>query len=84
MKRHRRKLGRCLIDPIQEFIDIPSYDRLIFIEMDKAAAQKTRAAALMFIGRNELDLTTSVRENEVWILKQRDVMDNSMIVDLRM
>ena len=78
----RRKLGHLIKDPIDEFIQMPSYDRLIFVEQDKAAAQKTRAAALMYIGRNELRLTTSVKENEVWILKEKDVMDQSMIVEL--
>lgn len=79
----RRKLGHLIMDPIDEFIQLPSYDRLIFVEQDKAAAQKTRAAALMYIGRNEMDLTTSVKENEIWVLKEKDVMDQSMIVDLR-
>lgn len=83
MTTHRRKLGKSLTDPIQAFVEMPNYDRLIFVEMDKAAAQKTRAAALMYIGRNELGLTTSVRENEIWVLKEKDVMDESMIVDLR-
>lgn len=83
MKRHRRQLGHLIQDPIDEFVGMPSYDRLIFVEQDKAAAQKTRAAALMYIGRNELGLTTSVRENEIWVLKEKDVMDQSMIVDLR-
>lgn len=78
----RRKLGHLIKDPIDEFIGMPEYDRLIFVESDKAAAQKTRAAALMYIGRNELGLTTSVKENEVWILKEKDVMDQSMIVEL--
>lgn len=82
-KRPRRKLGHLIMDPIDEFIQIPEYDRLIFVEQDKAAAQKTRAAALMYIGRNEMGLTTSVRENEIWVLKEKDVMDQSMIVDLR-
>lgn len=83
MTTHRRKLGKSLTDPIQVFVEMPNYDRLIFVETDKAAAQKTRAAALMYIGRNELGLTTSVRENEIWVLKEKDVMDESMIVDLR-
>lgn len=78
----RRKLGHLIKDPIDEFIQIPEYDRLIFVESDKTAALKTRAAALMYIGRNELGLTTSVKENEVWILKEKDVMDQSMIVEL--
>lgn len=79
----RRKLGRLIKDPIDEFLEMSSYDRLIFVEQDKAAAQKTRAAALMYIGRNEMGLTTSVKENEIWVLKQKDVMDQSMVVDLR-
>jgi len=79
----RRKLGHLIMDPIDEFTQIPEYDRLIFVEQDKAAAQKTRAAALMYIGRNEMGLTTSVKENEIWVLKEKDVMDQSMIVDLR-
>lgn len=82
MSIKRRKLGHIIQDPIDEFIQMPEYDRLIFVESDKAAAQKTRAAALMYIGRNELGLTTTVRQNEVWILKEKDVMDQSMIVEL--
>ena len=78
----RRKLGHLIKDPIDHFLEIPELDRLIFVESDKAAAQKTRAAALMYIGRNELGLTTTVRQNEVWILKEKDVMDESMIVEL--
>lgn len=83
MSMKRRKLGHLIMDPIDEFIQMPTYDRLIFVEQDKAAAQKTRAAALMYIGRNEMGLTTSVKENEIWVLKEKDVMDQSMIVDLR-
>ena len=79
----RRKLGHLIMDPIDEFMQIQEYDRLIFVEQDKAAAQKTRAAALMYIGRNEMGLTTSVKENKIWVLKEKDVMDHSMIVDLR-
>lgn len=83
MKEKRRKLGHLLSDPIEEFIQIPEYDRLIFQEIDNAAARKTRAAALMYIGRRNLGLTTSVKNNEIWILKEKDVMDESRIVDLR-
>ena len=50
----RRKLGHLIKDPIDHFLEMPTYDRLIFVEQDKAAAQKTRAAALMYIGRNEV------------------------------
>lgn len=78
----RRKLGYLIKDPIDKFIGMPEYDRLIFVESDKAAALKTRAAALMYIGRNELGLTTSVKNNEVWILKEKDVMDQSVVVQL--
>ena len=80
--KKRRKLGHLIMDPIDEFVQMPDYDRLIFVEANNAAAQKTRAAALMYIGRNELGLTTTVKENEIWILKEKDIMDNSMIVDL--
>lgn len=83
MSMKRRKLGHLIKDPIDRFLEMPTYDRLIFVEQDKAAAQKTRAAALMYIGRNEMGLTTSVKENEIWVLKEKDVMDQSMIVDLR-
>lgn len=82
MTVHRRKLGRLIQDPIDEFVQMPEYDRLIFVERDKAAAQKTRAAALMYIGRNELGLTTSVKENEIWLLKEKDIMDQSIVVDI--
>ena len=80
----RRKFGGMLSGPIEEFIRNPAFDRLIFIEKDHAAAQKTRAAVGMYIWRNDLDLTTSVRDDEIWVLKDKDAMDESITVDLRM
>lgn len=79
----RRKLGSSISFPIDEFFQNNLADRLIFVETDNAAAQKTRAAALMYIGRHDLDLTTSVKENEVWIMKDKDIIDETIVVDLR-
>ena len=81
--KKRRKLGRIISDPIEGFVNIPECDRLIFIEKDHAAAQKTRAAVGMYIWRNDLDLTTSVKNDEIWIMKNKDILDETIIVDLR-
>lgn len=79
----RRKLGKTLAGPIDEFYINKNLDRLVLIEVDNAAAQKTRAAALMHIGRNDMGLTTSVKENEIWIMRDKDILEESVIVDLR-
>lgn len=79
----RRKLGKIISEPIDRLNGDRSLEQLIFIERDKAAAQRTRAAALMYIGRNDLGLTTSVKENEVWIMKDKDVIGEGFTVDLR-
>lgn len=68
----RRKLGVVISAPIEELYHSAFQDSVVLIEEDHEAALKTRAAALMYIGRNELDLTTKVRENEVWIMKDKD------------
>lgn len=83
VKRKRRKFGTSLSGPIEDFNDTKHLDRLIFIEKDHAAALKTRAAILMYIGRNRLDLTTTVKDDEVWVLKNKDIMTESVCVDLR-
>ena len=83
-RRTRRKLGKSISLPIESFIDKKNmYDRLIFIEKSNTAALKTRAAALMYIGRNDLGLTTKVKGDEVWIMKDRDILDETTYVDLR-
>lgn len=79
----RRKLGSIISEPIESLIENGEIDRLVLIETDKAAALKTRAAALMYIGRHDLGLTTAVVNNEIWIMKHKDVMDVSTYVDLR-
>lgn len=80
---NRRKLGKIISEPIERLSGDRSLDQIVFIEVDKAAAQKTRAAALMFIGRNDLNLTTSVKENEIWIMKDKDFIGEGMTIDLR-
>lgn len=79
----RRKMGTTLSGPINELYDVDDLDTLIFIEEDNEAASKTRAAALMFIGRNNLGLKTKVRENEIWIMKDKDYIGNCITEDLR-
>lgn len=82
-KHERRKLGKIISEPIDRLNGDPKMDQMIFIETNKAAAQRTRAAALMYIGRNEMDLTTSVKENEIWVMKNKDVIGEGFTVDLR-
>lgn len=83
IKKKRRKLGDILHEPILDLYNDRHTDTIIFIERDEAAAQKTRTAALMFIGRNDLDLTTSVKENEIWVMKNKDDPGAFGTVDLR-
>ena len=78
----RRTFGKVLSTPILEMADDKQIDTLIFIEENNVAAQKTRAAALMFIGRKGLELTTSVKGNQIWIMKDKDYPGNRIIVDL--
>ena len=79
----RRKFGDTLSGPIKNLVHDKYYDSLTFIEKDEKAAQKTRAAALMYIGRNDLGLTTSVNKNRIVVMKNKDVVGNQLIVDLR-
>lgn len=81
--KKRRKLGNILHEPILEMYNDRRHDSVIFIEKDEADAQKTRAAALMFIGREELELTTAVKGNEIWVMKNRDDLGDFSTVDLR-
>lgn len=84
LTHERRKLGKVISDPIDRLNGDPGMDQVIFVEENKAAAQKTRAAALMYIGRNDMALTTSVRGNEIWVMKDKDVIGEGITVDLRM
>ena len=81
--RRRRKLGPLVHDPIDQLAADQWMDSLIFIEKSHAAALKTRAAALMYIIRRDLGLTTVVRGNEVRIYKEKDFEGASNTVDLR-
>ncbi len=84
VKRTRRKLGRSISFPINDLTNKANLsDGLIFKEKDHVAALKTRAAAVMYIGRHDLDLTTSVKGDEIWIMKDKDIFDDMMYVDLR-
>lgn len=78
----RRKLGTTISSPIEELWHSEFKDSLIFIEQDHEAALKTRAAALMYIGRNGLDLTTKVKDKEVWIMKDRDILGDAIIIKM--
>lgn len=82
-KFKRRVLGKALSDPIDQLNATRTKDSLIFIERDDEAAAKTRAAAVMYIGRNGYDLHTSVRENEIWVMKNKDELGHHFEVDLR-
>ena len=78
----RRKLGTTISSPIEELWHSAFKDSLIFIEQDHEAALRTRAAALMYIGRNRLGLTTKVKDKEVWIMKDRDILGESIIIKI--
>lgn len=79
----RRKLGVVISAPIEELWHSAFIDSVVLVEIDHEAALKTRAAALMYIGRNQLDLKTTVRENEIWIMKDKDILGEHDVVDLR-
>ena len=79
----RRKLGTIISAPIEELWHSAFKDSLVFIEQDHEAALRTRAAALMYIGRNKLGLTTKVKDKEVWIMKDRDILGDCIYVTLR-
>lgn len=79
----RRKLSHLIHEPIKQLSNSIEYDTLKFIEKDGEAASRTRAAALMYIMRNNLDLTTHVSENVVYVLQNKDVMENVWEIDIR-
>lgn len=79
----RRKLGSIISEPIMNLLERKRQDSLIFVEMNHEAALKTRAAALMFIGRNDLGLKTAVKDNEIWIMKDKDNLGRFETEDLR-
>lgn len=78
----RRKLGKALSRPILDLNDNAYLDGIKILETDHESALKTRAAALMFIGRHDLDLTTMVKDKEIWIMKDRDIMEDYEIIAL--
>lgn len=82
-KQKRRHLGGLLKDPIQQLSEDPWLDSVIFIEKDNRAAVRTRAAALMYIHRNELPLTTMVKGEFIYIYKEKEEEGESITVDLR-
>jgi hypothetical protein len=75
----RRKLGTIISAPIETLWHSAFKDSLVFIEQDHEAALRTRAAALMYIGRNKLGLTTKVKDKEVWIMKDRDILGDCIV-----
>ena len=78
----RRKLGTTISSPIEELWHSAFKDSVIFVESDHEAALKTRAAALMYIGRNGLDLTTKVKDKEVWIMKDLDILGDAIVIKM--
>ncbi len=82
-KRKRRNIGPLIHDPIDHLFSNQWLDSLIFIEKDHLTALKTRAAALMYIIRNQMGMTTTVRGNEVRIYKEKDFEGACDTVDLR-
>ena len=84
MAAKKRKLGSIISEPIEKLYGSKKYDSLVFIENDHEAAVQTRAAALMYIHRNDLNLTTSVKDDEIWVMKDKDYPGPHETVDLRM
>lgn len=78
----RRKLGITISAPIEELWHSAFKDSLVFVEQDHEAALRTRAAALMYIGRNKLGLTTKVKDKDVWIMKDRDILGDAIIIKM--
>lgn len=78
----RRKLGTTISSPIEELWHSAFKDSVIFIEQDHEAALRTRAAALMYIGRNKLGLTTKVKDKEVWIMKDKDILGDAIVIKI--
>lgn len=80
----RRRFKDRLSAPIQDFINDNDALRLIFVEKDHVAAVKTRAAALMYTKRHNIRLATTVRENEIWVMKDKDdFLGGDVFADLR-
>ena len=84
MAAKNRKLGSLIADPVEKLYGSRKSDSLVFIENDHKTAVQTRAAVLMYIHRNHMDLTTSVKENEIWVMKDKDYPGSPEVVDLRM
>lgn len=80
--RVRRKLGKLISDPIDELNSDKYLDTVILVEQDERAASRTRAAACMYILRNDYDLTTSVRGHEVWVCKDKDNVGSSKTINI--
>lgn len=78
----RRKLGTTISSPIEELWHSAFKDSVILIEQDHEAALRTRAAALMYIGRNKLGLTTKVKDKEVWIMKDKDILGDAIVIKI--
>ena len=79
----RRKLGTTISAPIEALWRSRTKDSLIFVEQDHEAALRTRAAALMYIGRNKLGLTTKVKDKEAWIMKDRDILGDAIVIKMQ-
>lgn len=79
---HHRKLGTALSEPI-DFLANSGYDSACLIERDNKSAIKTRAAALMYMKRHNIDYTTSVKDNRVYIYQVKDVQRAMLFRDLR-
>lgn len=84
MPSKRRKLAPIIYEPIDNLYGDRRLDSLVLIELDHEAGVQTRAAALMHIHRCDMDLTTSVKDNEVWIMKDKDYPGKPEVIDLRM
>lgn len=84
MAAKNRRLGSLIAEPISNLYGSRKLDSLIFIEEDHKTAVQTRAAVLMFVKRNRMDLTTSVKGDEVWVMKDKDYPGPHETIDLRM
>ena len=84
MPSKRRKLAPIIYEPIDNLYGDRRFSSLVLIEYDHEAAVQTRAAALMHIHRCDMNLTTSVKDNEVWIMKDKDYPGKPEVIDLRM
>ena len=79
----RRKLGKSISIPISELVMHKRLDSVCFIEQNHKLAEKTRAAACMYIGRHDYDLTTKVEGNKIWVLRDKDITGRFDEYDLR-